>query len=149
MKMYVFLYYNYYLHFRLNDNVGLITNYEVLKVMQENEESKRRPLIKETDMSTAAQQLHEELKQFDKQVRCFLCRSLICEVIGYLSKSVAGFEDARSIQDCRKALNQYSLTKAETLQILNNAPGSEVEVNLVNTLIPYRANHFKDCRGYC
>jgi hypothetical protein len=62
--------------FSLNDNAGLVTNFEVYKIMQENEDSKKRPIVKETDMSTSAQQLNEELKQFEKQVTTHILNTM-------------------------------------------------------------------------
>ncbi len=54
--------------YRLNDNAGLVTNFEVYQVMREQETAKRKSTIKNKELTNADKNLTEELKTFDTQV---------------------------------------------------------------------------------
>ncbi len=63
--MFILEFCNFY---RLNDNAGLVTNFEVYQVMREQETAKRKSTIKNKELTNADKNLTEELKTFDTQV---------------------------------------------------------------------------------
>jgi len=91
----------------LNDNEGLVTNFEVNQILQQNLKGQT-----EDDKDSPE-------SSFEQQV------------LKYFQYTTITNQTAEKLQICIKSLQNYELTKAEVLQVLNLHPTTEVEVNLI------------------
>eukprot|EP01133_Synstelium_polycarpum_P008029 gene8029-9433_t len=86
-----------------NEYEELISNYEVLSLLEHKRKIKGQTLLND----------------------------FLNNTVNYLKTTPAAKETLESARATRKVCQEYRLTKAETLQILNIAPSTEVEVHLI------------------
>ncbi|EFA76442.1 RNA polymerase III subunit [Heterostelium album PN500] len=81
----------------------LITNYEVLNLLKHKRKIKGQALLNE----------------------------FVSSVVGYLETTPAAKQTDEIVKETKELCKQNKLTKAETLQIINLAPTTEVEIHLI------------------
>jgi hypothetical protein len=97
-----------------NARSALISNYEVLKLLEESQELQKQ--IQKNDPSV---EYPESL------------RTVQFELTEYLKETPVNTQSPEQIADFMQAISHYNLTKAEKLQMLNLRPKSAVEIYLV------------------
>ncbi|CAO3658628.1 unnamed protein product [Rhizopus stolonifer] len=97
-----------------NARSALITNYEVLQLLEESQVMQKQ--IQKDDPSV---EYPESL------------RTVQFELTEYLKQTPVSTQAPEQIADFMKAMSVYDLTKAEKLQLLNLRPKSAVEIYLV------------------
>ncbi|KAI7906377.1 HRDC-like protein [Cokeromyces recurvatus] len=93
---------------------ALITNYEVLRLLEECQEAQMRD-----------QKLDPTIEYPEH------LRTIQYELTEYLRQSPVNTQTPDQISNFLQALSKYDLTKAEKLQILNLRPKSTVEIYLI------------------
>jgi len=91
----------------LDSNAGLVSNFELLEILR-----KKHTVVND-------------------QGRKPVVPLIEAQVIGYLESSPVANVSQKGAEECLARLEKYNLTKAETLQILNLVPTTEVEVHLI------------------
>jgi len=66
----------------------------------------------------------------------------------YLKDSPSGLQTAENVQECLKALLPFKLTKAEKLMIINNAPRTPVEIQVVRSSWFLIMQHLCNCSPF-
>ncbi|EIE84852.1 hypothetical protein G6F46_008280 [Rhizopus delemar] len=97
-----------------NARSALISNYEVLKLLEESQELQKQ--IQKNDPSV---EYPESL------------RTVQFELTEYLKETPVNTQSPEQIADFMQAISHYNLTKAEKLQMLNLRPKSAVEIYLI------------------
>ncbi|RCI00639.1 hypothetical protein CU097_005158 [Rhizopus azygosporus] len=97
-----------------NARSALITNYEVLRLLEENQQNQK--LLQAQDLSI---EYPESL------------RTVQFELTEYLKQTPVGSQTPAQVTNFLEAISQFDLTRAEKLQILNLRPKSAVEIYLV------------------
>ncbi|KAJ2040149.1 hypothetical protein H4S04_004747 [Coemansia sp. S16] len=97
----------------LNRQEALVTNYEVLMVLQE--EDQRYKKIKSAPHAKYPENVH----------------TLKFEALKYLNSTACATQSAEQILSLKNGLAGYDLTKAEVLQIINLRPKKQVELYLI------------------
>ncbi|ORE04780.1 hypothetical protein BCV72DRAFT_231037 [Rhizopus microsporus var. microsporus] len=97
-----------------NARSALITNYEVLRLLEENQQNQK--LLQAQDLSI---EYSESL------------RTVQFELTEYLKQTPVGSQTPAQVTNFLEAISQFDLTRAEKLQILNLRPKSAVEIYLV------------------
>ncbi|KAI9366355.1 RNA polymerase Rpb4-domain-containing protein [Pilaira anomala] len=97
-----------------NVRSALISNYEVLKLLEESQEAQKQ--VQAVDPSVEYPE-HLRTVQF--------------ELTEYLKGTPCSTQTPEQIANFLQALSKYELTKAEKLQILNWRPRSTVEIYLI------------------
>ncbi|KAI8094844.1 HRDC-like protein [Gilbertella persicaria] len=93
---------------------ALISNYEVLKLLEESQEAQKQS------------QIADPLLQYPEQLR-----TVQFELTEYLKQTPVGTQTSEQVQQFLQAMSTFDLTKAEKLQILNLRPKSTVEIYLM------------------
>eukprot|EP00249_Psilotum_nudum_P010499 c22576_g1_i1 orf=803-1234(-) len=88
-------------------NTGLLTNFEVLDLLRSHG-ADHDPLASAESVTPSE-----------------------CRVYDYIRKTPAGTQTRESVQHYFKEIDNYVLTKAERLQIVNLRPSTAVEVHLI------------------
>ncbi|OBZ84719.1 DNA-directed RNA polymerase III subunit RPC9 [Choanephora cucurbitarum] len=91
-----------------------ISNYEVLRLLEESQEAQKQA------------QILNPLLQFPEQLR-----TVQFELNEYLKQTPVGTQSKEQLQNFLQAISKFELTKAERLQIINLRPKSTVEIYLV------------------
>ncbi|GAA5794978.1 RNA polymerase Rpb4-domain-containing protein [Helicostylum pulchrum] len=97
-----------------NIRSALISNYEVLKLLEESQEAQKRV------------QNADSLVEYPEHLR-----TVQFELTEYLKETPCSTQTPEQVSDFLQALSKYDLTKAEKLQILNWRPKSTVEIYLI------------------
>ncbi|CEI99802.1 hypothetical protein RMCBS344292_13882 [Rhizopus microsporus] len=97
-----------------NARSALITNYEVLRLLEENQQNQK--LLQAQDLSI---EYPENL------------RTVQFELTEYLKQTPVDSQTPAQVTNFLEAISQFDLTKAEKLQMLNLRPKSAVEIYLV------------------
>ncbi|KAG2237874.1 RNA polymerase Rpb4-domain-containing protein [Thamnidium elegans] len=97
-----------------NIRSALISNYEVLKLLEESQEAQKRV------------QNADPLVEYPEHLR-----TVQFELTEYLKETPCSTQTPEQVSDFLQALSKYDLTKAEKLQILNWRPKSTVEIYLI------------------
>ena len=124
-----------WLHLSLDSNTGLVSNFELLEFLRKKhtvvtEGRKVVPLIEaQVCFTTKIPNWHDHL--------LLALLSLIFKVIGYLESNPVAKVTKQGAVECLERLEKYNITKAESLQILNLVPTTEVEIHLVITLLNF------------
>jgi len=98
----------------VNENVAVLSNYEVLSLMKEVKGNSEVFAKVEGDTTT-------------KNDRATICY----EVMKYLEQTPCKYQDKETIERFMKAMAPFKLTKAEKLQILNLRPTGEIDIQLI------------------
>lgn len=97
----------------LDESSGLISNYEALTLLQDVKEG-RGGYRKPGQSKAQAQQA-----------------TILYSTLKYLEKSPCSRQSNEIIRNFAKAVERFELTKAETLQLLNQRPTTAVEIQLI------------------
>ncbi|KAG2199727.1 hypothetical protein INT47_012863 [Mucor saturninus] len=93
---------------------ALISNYEVLKLLEESQEAQKQVQIADPSVEYPE---HLRTVQF--------------ELTEYLKETPCSTQTPQQVSDFLDALSRFALTRAEKLQILNWRPKSTVEIYLI------------------
>ncbi|CEJ05437.1 hypothetical protein RMCBS344292_19378 [Rhizopus microsporus] len=110
-----------------NARSALITNYEVLRLLEENQQNQK--LLQAQDLSI---EYPESL------------RTVQFELTEYLKQTPVGSQTPAQVTNFLEAISQFDLTRAEKLQILNLRPKSAVEIYLASVVIEECEERFSE-----